>query len=266
MVSLLSIGIVSFIVGIKDAPRLLGFPFHGIVPWFSSVVISFTITFSLFLGPASERAIKMWRMRGMLRTIGGGSSSVTATIIRYVEFAKVFVLFQTPRTPLVPTRNLIVAPLFEEFVFRSCMCAILYAGGVSLSDIILFSPLVFGLAHVHHALEAIVRFKQPWKQQILRATLQTAYTTLFGIFAAFLLIRTGHFVAPFVSHMFCNSMGLPSLEFLFRPDYDLKDYRKHIAFLFFFGIVLFVFELRFLVLYNPSFLRSVYWDVERTYI
>lgn len=255
---MVSIVLVSYIVGIKDTPRLLGFPFHGIVPWFASGFTSLLLTASLFLGPAYERALKLSKLGYAMRRSGS---------ISILEFVKAFVLYQTPRTPLVPMRNLIVAPLFEELVFRSCMCAILYGGGISLSRIIFLSPLVFGLAHVHHALEAIIRFKQPWKPQLLRATFQTAYTALFGMFAAFLLLRTGHFVAPFLSHMFCNSMGLPSLEFILNPDYVLKSNRHTIAFLFVLGIVLFACGVFLLsTTANTAYLRSVYWDVERTYV
>jgi prenyl protein peptidase len=38
---------------------------------------------------------------------------------------------------------------------------------------------------------------------------QFAYTTLFGMYAAFLFIRTGHVAAPCVAHAFCNVMGFP---------------------------------------------------------
>ena len=258
MVGVVSIVIVSFIVGVKDTPRLLGFPSLGVLPWFASGSTSLLLTIALFLGPTYERALKLSKMGSVIHR--GNSFNI-------LEFVKDFVLYQTPRTPFVPARNLIVAPLFEELVFRSCMCAILYAGGVSLSRIIFLSPLVFGLAHVHHALEAIIRFKQPWKPQLLKATLQTAYTTLFGMFAAFLLLRTGHFVAPFLSHMFCNCMGLPSLEFLFNLNYFLKSYRHVIALLFVLGIALFVCGVYVLATTaNSTYLRSVYWDVERTYI
>jgi prenyl protein peptidase len=38
---------------------------------------------------------------------------------------------------------------------------------------------------------------------------QFAYTTLFGMYAAFLFIRTGNVAAPCVAHAFCNVMGFP---------------------------------------------------------
>lgn len=38
---------------------------------------------------------------------------------------------------------------------------------------------------------------------------QFSYTTLFGAYSAFLFAKTGHFVAPFAAHAFCNHMGFP---------------------------------------------------------
>ncbi len=41
---------------------------------------------------------------------------------------------------------------------------------------------------------------------------QAAFTTVFGWFAAYLLLRTGNLAAPLVAHVFCNWMGLPALR------------------------------------------------------
>ena len=38
---------------------------------------------------------------------------------------------------------------------------------------------------------------------------QFAYTTIFGMYSAFLFIKTGHFAAPFIVHAYCNFMGFP---------------------------------------------------------
>lgn len=38
---------------------------------------------------------------------------------------------------------------------------------------------------------------------------QFLYTTIFGWYATFLLLRTGHWVAAVVAHTFCNLMGFP---------------------------------------------------------
>lgn len=33
---------------------------------------------------------------------------------------------------------------------------------------------------------------------------------MFGIYSAYLFTKTGHFIAPFIAHSFCNHMGLPT--------------------------------------------------------
>ncbi|KAI4348979.1 hypothetical protein L6164_009639 [Bauhinia variegata] len=42
--------------------------------------------------------------------------------------------------------------------------------------------------------------------------LQLGYTIIFGLYASFLYIRTGHLIAPLVAHIYCNFMGLPKLS------------------------------------------------------
>ena len=48
---------------------------------------------------------------------------------------------------------------------------------------------------------------------------QFAYTGIFGMYSAYLFAKTGHFMAPFVVHAFCNHMGFPDIqEVLNQPD------------------------------------------------
>ncbi|CAM9969167.1 unnamed protein product, partial [Heterosigma akashiwo] len=53
--------------------------------------------------------------------------------------------------PLQAARNFLVGPLTEEFVFRGCMCPLLLCAGVPLPRVVFLGPLVFGVAHLHHA-------------------------------------------------------------------------------------------------------------------
>lgn len=80
----------------------------------------------------------------------------------------------------------------------------------SLTKTIFVSPLVFGVAHVHHLYE--FRITHPGVSlpaAILRSVFQLGYTTLFGAYATFVYLRTGSLLAVFGVHMLCNSMGLP---------------------------------------------------------
>ena len=108
-------------------------------------------------------------------------------------------------------RNLVVAPASEEFAFRACMCPLLvYAGAASPLTTVLVTPLFFGVAHAHHFVE-LRRVTGRASAALVGVLCQFAYTTLFGWFAAFAFLRTGHIAGPIASHAFCNVMGLPDV-------------------------------------------------------
>lgn len=115
-------------------------------------------------------------------------------------------------------RNIIVAPLSEELVFRSLVISLYLLAKVSPTRIVFTTPLIFGGAHLHH-LAANVRSRTPpgrkspplaiWLQCIAVSLFQFAYTSLFGFFAAFALLRTGNFYGVVLVHSFCNWVGVP---------------------------------------------------------
>lgn len=118
---------------------------------------------------------------------------------------------------LVWIRNHLVAPLSEEFTFRACMLPILLQRFSSTTGMFIV-PLFFGVAHLHHLFERI-RGGFDKRTAIIISTFQFLYTTLFGIYSAYLFIRTGHFMAPFIAHVFCNHMGFPDIQdLLAQPD------------------------------------------------
>lgn len=81
-------------------------------------------------------------------------------------------------------------------------------GGVSTTRAILIAPLFFGVAHLHHFIEN-VRQGTPVPRAALITLVQLTYTSLFGMYAAFLFVRTGHLLSASLAHMFCNFMGFP---------------------------------------------------------
>jgi prenyl protein peptidase len=88
---------------------------------------------------------------------------------------------------------------------------------------IFLSPLIFGLAHVHHFYEFRVTHPQvPLTAAIVRSVFQFSYTYLFGIYATFLFLRTGSLLAVVIVHAFCNAMGLPRFWGYVEP-YWLSD-------------------------------------------
>jgi len=70
-------------------------------------------------------------------------------------------------------------------------------------------------AHLNHYWEMVNPEKQDHQKALLIVGFRFAYTTVFGWYAAYLYLRTGHLVAPIVAHVFCNVMGLPAIGDVF---------------------------------------------------
>ncbi|OTA60236.1 hypothetical protein K449DRAFT_396186 [Hypoxylon sp. EC38] len=107
-------------------------------------------------------------------------------------------------------RNIVAGPFTEEVLFRSAAVPLMLAAQTSVTTTIFLSPLVFGLAHLHHYYE--FRLSHPHMATsflLMRSMMQLGYTTLFGAYATFLFLRSGSLLAVFVIHAFCNCMGLP---------------------------------------------------------
>jgi prenyl protein peptidase len=80
----------------------------------------------------------------------------------------------------------------------------------SNTTIIFLTPIIFGLAHVHHFYEfRLTHPHTPLVAALLRTLLQFTYTTLFGGYATFLFLRTGSLLSAILVHAFCNWMGFP---------------------------------------------------------
>lgn len=108
----------------------------------------------------------------------------------------------------IVVRNYLAAPFAEEFVFRGCMVPLLLPR-LGITCTIVFCPLFFGLAHVHHLVEWAKRGEATLVEACKTILAQVCYTSIYGMFSAFLLLRTGHLVSAIVTHAFCNMMGFP---------------------------------------------------------
>ncbi|GMI71011.1 ARABIDOPSIS THALIANA FARNESYLATED PROTEIN-CONVERTING ENZYME-2 [Hibiscus trionum] len=108
-------------------------------------------------------------------------------------------------------RNLVVAPLTEELVFRACMIPLLLCGGFKAYDVIFLCPTFFSLAHLNHMAEIYSHHNYSLREASMIVGLQLGYTLVFGSYASFLFIRTGTLASPLFAHVFCNYMGLPVL-------------------------------------------------------
>eukprot|EP00697_Spironema_sp_BW2_P000643 gnl/Spiro4/10870_TR5790_c0_g1_i1.p1 gnl/Spiro4/10870_TR5790_c0_g1~~gnl/Spiro4/10870_TR5790_c0_g1_i1.p1 ORF type:complete len:300 (+),score=66.78 gnl/Spiro4/10870_TR5790_c0_g1_i1:64-900(+) len=108
-------------------------------------------------------------------------------------------------------RTFVVGPVSEEVVFRGCVTFVLARGGWSYSAVIVLSSVIFALAHLHHAIGQILFFGTGKSHALLSFALDTTYLFLFGSYAEFVFLRTGHVAGPVLCHAFCNMMGLPSV-------------------------------------------------------
>ncbi|KAF8911810.1 CAAX protease self-immunity-domain-containing protein [Mucidula mucida] len=111
---------------------------------------------------------------------------------------------------VIGLRNVIIAPLTEEIVFRACMLSMYHLCGASRRKMIFLSPLWFGLAHLHHGWDTYNRYgrtSSALQRAILQAVFQLVYTTLFGFHCCYLFLRTGSILPAVTSHMFCNVMA-----------------------------------------------------------
>ncbi|KAG5872674.1 hypothetical protein JTB14_012950 [Gonioctena quinquepunctata] len=113
-------------------------------------------------------------------------------------------------TNLIWLRNHVVAPISEEFTYRSCMLPMLLQC-FSPTLAILSCPLFFGVAHFHHLWERINHMGMSLDLALKISCFQFTYTTLFGIYSAYIFHRTGHFISPVIIHAFCNHMGFPEV-------------------------------------------------------
>lgn len=108
-------------------------------------------------------------------------------------------------------RNLVMAPITEEFCFRACMAPLFLLQGYSKKQTVFLTPVMFGVAHVHHLVE-MVKFQGA---KLLSATAAVAfqflYTTVFGWYATHIFLSTGHLAGAVTVHAFCNWIGFPAI-------------------------------------------------------
>jgi len=139
----------------------------------------------------------------------------------------------------ISLRSKVIAPIFEEIVFRGCMVPALVATQqIHPWAVAWLAPVFFGLAHCHHAALKIHQGEQ-LSRVIISTVFQFLYTSLFGAYAAHAFLRSRSIVAVCLAHSFCNTMGLPSLYFFNNKDTPLYQYRMVLLKAHLIGVVLF---------------------------
>ena len=134
-------------------------------------------------------------------------------------------------SPIFILRNLIIAPISEEIVFRALMVSIsshFHCVSIDIhtchQNLIYVCPIYFGFAHIHHFYEKI-RSGSSISTALIGSIVQFTYTYIFGVIAVILFLRTNVIYAPIVSHIFCNMQGLPTIDFMYSSDHPYSSNR-----------------------------------------
>ncbi|EGZ05811.1 prenyl protein protease [Phytophthora sojae] len=221
----------------------LGIRWEGLV---QAVVIPLFTTAVLFTGSLLANALRLLNVSKQFHSNG---------LWFAIKNSALYYSITHDRLPSL--RTYILGPLTEEFVFRSCMVPLLVCAEFTVKQIVLGSPLMFGAAHLHHFMEYVRHGRSP-KDAALTVGFQLIYTSLFGAYATFIFLRTGHFASIFLVHVFCNVMGFPDLSF-FNPESSLHPYRLVLLGAYFFGI--YGFSLLLMPLTEPTIYSSEMWNM-----
>lgn len=228
--------------------KLIGFRLEGL--W-QAVLIPYLLTALLFLGPIfvnmqNESFSSYFSEFDYHNTINKFMSCLSLLDIDY---------WRGSCSNIIWIRNLVMAPLSEEFVFRACMMPLILQSYPPITAVFI-TPLFFGVAHLHHIAERL-SMGMELSTALLIGVFQFTYTTLFGFYSAYLFARTGHFVAPLLAHALCNHMGLPDVQDLWQQNL----WRRVFAIvLYVVGLVGWIFLLP--IATEPSlYSNKLYWNV-----
>ncbi|KAI6189583.1 Farnesylated proteins-converting enzyme 2 [Aphelenchoides bicaudatus] len=104
-------------------------------------------------------------------------------------------------------RNMVVAPISEELVFRSCL-AVLLRLCTNESIALYAGPLFFSMCHYHH-IKNDVNHGSTLFDAFSQRSVQAAYTYVFGIYATYIFFGTGNVLPSIFAHALCNYLELP---------------------------------------------------------
>lgn len=81
--------------------------------------------------------------------------------------------------------------------------------------VVLITPFFFGIEHMRNIVQELSHGER-LNSALRSGLIQFIYTTFFGFNSTYLFISTGHLMAPLVTHVMCNYMGLTDLNELFQ--------------------------------------------------
>lgn len=191
-----------------------------------AVLLPLVLVMTLFAGPLIEVAAQLATIVAPLpvrKRVAGIHRAITASLPTS-ELEK-----------LISVRTLVFAPLTEEWVFRSCVLALLAQAGFSTGQMIVGAAAAFGVAHLHHYLEKR-RSGASVAQAAFSVLFQLSFTSLFGAISSYIFIRTASLGAIVLAHAFCNLIGVPGTGWM-SPGHPAHKYRAAIATAYVLGII-----------------------------
>jgi len=114
-------------------------------------------------------------------------------------------------------RDVVLAPIGEEICFRACVIHLLTPYTLTSAQAIYMTPMLFAGAHFHHLVQR-VRHGDTIMQAALETAFQSVYTYAFGVYAAYVYVRTRALWPAVGAHMFCNAIGHPDVHALVDTD------------------------------------------------
>ncbi|EFC37740.1 predicted protein [Naegleria gruberi] len=202
----------------------MGFNFAQIHYQILAIIIAIFLNTCLFLGPIAEELevdeVSKLNMDYIKRKIEWVCKSFVELCTNLLEMSKLFTAFLLDEQKVIQDeqglfsfRAIVMGPLTEEIVFRTCLHYLLYYyGGISLLSSLLIACLLFGVCHCHHIIEHVVHGQMSITSALINVIVQFTYTSVFGFYCGYIYAKTSCILAAILLHAYCNQMGLPSFN------------------------------------------------------
>jgi membrane protease YdiL (CAAX protease family) len=151
----------------------------GLVSNFYGIFLAFSLVSILFLGPLIQISIESSFIDSNFKISYKPLQLFFSDLFQGVSN----LIFKTwSNSDFQNVRTLIVGPITEELVFRSCICSVLLLD-FDQNSTIFISSFFFGIAHTHHVIEHVIHGKKTFIQALLIVLIQCTFTS-FKLFSS----------------------------------------------------------------------------------
>ncbi len=98
-------------------------------------------------------------------------------------------------------RALLIGPITEELVYRSCMQP--HVNGI------LSTAVLFAISHMHHLIEHILHGKLTLVNALMQVLFQFSYTFVFSVYTSHVFVKFNSIYCSILLHAMCNALGFP---------------------------------------------------------